>query len=154
MESKERQVVLGEIPSDTAKEALHGEKQEWDGNLLHESVPLFTEDDRYSFKSKWGIVGEDLQIQFFLPKHAKVEDARSQEAWHDYWITRFATVLDQVARKYFEAGPPRLTAKYTEELASWWFRAQGFGHMLSPKDFVGEFLDKLDAALKAKRESN
>lgn len=152
--SEERQIVLGEITEKEAKDALKGEKKEWNANSLPNAIPEFKESDRYSFKSKWSVIGDDIQIQFFLPKHAKLDEPRAAEAWQDYWLKKFAATLDEVARKYFDADSPRLLAKYTPELASWWFKAQGFSHMLDPESYVNGFLDLLDESLNSKQQGS
>ncbi len=152
--NEERQVVLGEVPEDEAREALKGEQKEWNAQSLPGAIPEFKDSNRYSFKAKWSVIGEDIQIQFFLPKHAKLDDQRAAEAWQDYWLKKFAFTLDLVARRYFEADSPRLLAKYTPELASWWFKAQGFAHMLNPEAYVDGFLDLLDATLNAKEQGS
>ena len=54
-----------------------------------------------------------------------------------------------MAEEYFQATYPRLKAAYTEEQASWWMRAYGFGQLLDPHKFAYGFFDKLDEALDA-----
>lgn len=148
--NEERQIVLGEVSHDDAKKTIGHTQQPFDAGTMKQGIPDFEESDRYSFKAKWSVIGEDIQIQFFLPKQAKTDTPRAAEAWQEYWLTTFAAKLDKVARKYFEADVPRLQAKYTPELASWWFKAQGFAHMLDPKQYVEDFLDLLNAELNAK----
>jgi hypothetical protein len=152
--SEERQVVLGEVPEGEAKSALKGEEKEWNAQSLPGAIPEFKDSNRYSFKAKWAVIGEDIQIQFFLPKHAKIDTPRGAEAWQEYWLKTFAAKLDTVARKYFDADSPRLLAKYTPELASWWFKAQGFAHMLDPEKYVESFLDQLNETLDAKEQGS
>lgn len=152
--NEERHVMLGEISDEDARKALKGESKEWNAQSLPRAIPEFLDSNRYSFKSKWAIIGDDIQIQFFLPKHAKTDTPRAAEAWQDYWLNKFAAKLDTVAREYFEADKPRLIAKYTPELASWWFKAQGFSHILDLKKYVNGFLDQLDERLKEKDQGS
>lgn len=152
--NEERQVVLGEVPEEEAKKALKNEQSEWNAQSLPGAIPEFKDSNRYSFRAKWAVIGEDIQIQFFLPKHAKLDEPRAAEAWQDYWLKQFAAKLDVVARRYFDADAPRLLAKYTPELASWWFKAQGFAHMLDPSKYVEDFLDLLDTTLKVKEQAD
>lgn len=151
---EERQIVLGEITEKDAKDALRSEKKEWNADSLPDAIPEFKDSHRYSFKAKWAIIGYDIQIQFFLPKHAKLDEPRAAEMWQDYWLKKFAATLDMVARKYFDADSPRLLAKYTPELASWWFKAQGFSHMLDPESYVDGFLDLLNVTLNSKEQGS
>ncbi len=148
---QERQVVLGEVPEEDAK-AVAKTKQP-DIAIGAGGIPDFTDSHRYSFKAKWALIGDDIQVQFFLPKHAKTDSPRAAEAWQDYWLNKFAAKLDATARDYFEADVPRLVAKYTAELGSWWFKAQGYSHLLDKKAFVEGFLDRLDAELQKKAGS-
>jgi hypothetical protein len=114
-----------------------------------DAVPQLTPYDCRSFKAEYGLVDGNLIIHFFLPAHAQpdTEDARS--AWLQYWTERFPDKLDVTARTYFEADSPRLVVKYTEELASWFFRGQGYAHMLDLGAYARAFLDLLDAALQS-----
>lgn len=152
--NEERQVVLGEIPEKDAKDTLKGEQKEWSAGSLPGAIPEFKDSNRYSFRAKWAVIGDDIQVQFFLPKHAKTNTPREAEAWQEYWLKRFASKLDTVSRQYFDAESPRLLAKYTPELASWWFKAQGFSHMVDPKKYVDGFLDLLDSTLKSKEQTS
>ena len=153
--NEERQVVLGEVPEKDARKALKEEEQrQWDAQSIPGAIPEFKDSNRYSFKAKWAVISEDIQIQFFLPKHANTDTPRAAEAWQEYWLKKFAAKLDATARKYFDADAPRLLAKYTPELASWWFKAQGFGHMLDVSGYVECFLYLLDATLKTKEQGS
>jgi hypothetical protein len=66
----------------------------------------------------------------------------------EYWHKGFPEILDRIARAHFEAEFPKLKAAYTEEKASWWMRAFGFGMVLEPHKLVHNFFDKLDEALE------
>jgi hypothetical protein len=39
-------------------------------------------------------------------------------------------------------------AKYTEELNSWWFKAQGYGDKIDIDGFILKFFEALDQALE------
>lgn len=64
-----------------------------------------------------------------------------------YWLEKFPETLDRVAQEHFQAQFPRLKAAYTEEKASWWMRAFGFGMVLEPHQLTHNFFDKLDQTL-------
>ena len=64
-----------------------------------------------------------------------------------YWKEIFPNTLSTVVEAYFRATYPRIKAAYTEEHASWWMRAQGYGHLLDAHGFVYKFLDEFDRAL-------
>lgn len=66
-----------------------------------------------------------------------------------YWLELFPSILEKAAQEYFKATFPRLKAAYTEEKASWWLRAYGFGRVLDPHKLSLGFCDKLDAALES-----
>jgi hypothetical protein len=71
-----------------------------------------------------------------------------------YWIELFPEVLEKTAKEYFKADFPRLKAAYTEEKASWWFRAFGFGLVLDPHKMALRFCDALDEALDSATQSS
>lgn len=149
----EREVLLSKIKPheahNTAKSFVGAQVQAKDAQ-----IPDFKKVTRYSFKAEWDVLGSDIVIHFFLPKHARINDPRAQEAWMEYWLKRFPLKIDSVAQQHFEAGPPRLQVKYTEEVASWWFKAQGFGHLIDPGKFLDVFFDLLDASLKEKEPTD
>lgn len=81
-----------------------------------------------------------------------------------YWKLNFATTLDTVARRYFEAEYPRLQASLIEGVLrhgteldptldqseeSWWLIAQQFADVPDPVELVNRFLEKLDQALES-----
>lgn len=144
----ERTVTLNEVPH---KEAVTAIKTAPDVAVdVAQGVPKFKEYACYSFKAEHAIIDGDIVIHFFLPAHARVDTPEAEQEWMQYWLGRFADAMDRTAREYFEAEHPRLVAKYTEEMASWWFRARGFGaDILDPDLFVTKFYEKLDAALRA-----
>jgi len=144
-QEQERQVVLGEVPDEKAREYINHAQ---DVSIGKDAIPQFIKYKCYSFRAEYTFIDEDLVIHFYLPAHANLETPEAEQQWMRYWIGRFAEVLDRIAREHFEAEHPRLVAKYTEEVASWWFRAQGFGGGLSPEMLVVRFFEKLDEALR------
>lgn len=147
-EGVERTVVLGaDIPEGKAKELLSSQP---DIQLGEGAIPNFTHANRRSFKVDYTILNGDLVLHFYLPKHATIDSPESRQAWMAYWLKDFPAKLDSIAQEYFEAGYPRLMAKYTEEVSSWWFKAQGFGVVLNVGEFVQKFLDKLDESLQVR----
>lgn len=108
-------------------------------------VPEFTQVDEFTtFKAEYGMVGNDLVMHFFAtPEIEKSPKGR------EYWLRLFPTCLDPVAQHHFEATAPRLQAKYTELVNSWWLQAQGYSHLLDVDAYVSDFLTKLDESLEA-----
>ncbi len=78
-------------------------------------------------------------MHFFLPPERRLPEA------NPYWLELFPACLDAGARDFFLAEYPRLMAKYTEELESWWFKACGYGHVIDPDAFAVKFLKGLDS---------
>ena len=97
----------------------------------------FTKVNEYtSFHAEYSFDGDDLVFHFFIsPEHKG--DRR-------YWLETFPLVLDPTARKYFKAEMPRLRAAYTEEMDSWWLRADGYDQILDKHNYCKRFLAKLD----------
>jgi hypothetical protein len=145
----ERTVGLIPVDSETAQEKLGNE-----GAItgIADAVINFTEINDYTtFKAEYAFVGEDLVIHFFLTKEmtqTAKNDPKSAAAIESYWLTMFPRVLNDVGQEYFKAKAPRLQAKYTEELASWWFKAQGYKARIDPDAFAEGFLEALDQALE------
>lgn len=129
-----------------------GGAEDIDGMKLKEGVPDFTPEKFYSFAAKHALIENNIIIQFFLPDQAKVyikgDNNPGEKKWMEYWLKKFPVVLDPEARKYFDAEYPRLQVKYTEEVASWWFKGQGYGNLIDPGKFVHDFLVGLDVALR------
>ncbi|MFA5436040.1 MAG: hypothetical protein WC372_08395 [Candidatus Neomarinimicrobiota bacterium] len=150
--SSERQVTLGEIPPEQATSLLHQEVQrEHNVAEVENAVPKFEEKVYRYFTAKHGVVGADLVVQFFLPKEAeaaaKKGDATAQRRWESFWLETFRDQLSPVAQSYFHTDYPHIVAKYTEELASWWFRARGFGETMDPKALAEGFELRLHEAV-------
>jgi len=70
-----------------------------------------------------------------------------------YWRYLFPEVLSDASMEFFNAAYPRLRAAYTQEVDSWWFQADGFGHILDLDAYADKFLEKLDEAIEAKIKS-
>jgi hypothetical protein len=145
-EEAERRVVIGaDISDEEAKRLLEDQSAM---EISEEAIPKFTQVSTKSFKAEFAVVRGDIVLHFFLPKHAVIESPESRQAWMNYWLKTFPAKLDPVAKEYFEADYPRIMAKYTPEVASWWFKAQGFGDVLDVAEFLSKFFEKLDAALQ------
>jgi hypothetical protein len=129
--------------------------------MKDEKKSALTEEDRQGLKSMNSSACGVAPLQF-----TKVEDYTSftaEYAWDDgdlvfhffrapdhdaaYWLQKFPSALDPVARQAFKAGPPRLRAAYTDEMDSWWLRAKGYTHLVDKDAFVARFLQKLDQTL-------
>jgi hypothetical protein len=141
-DSQERSVVIGDIPHDQAVDKLRNETDGVAFTGLDEAVIQFQKVSNYTtFTAEYSWVGQDLVMHFFLPPEKTLPaDAK-------YWTEYFPRCLDAEARRFFNADHPRLIAKYTAEMASWWFRARGYAHILDPDAFAVRFLHELDRAL-------
>lgn len=95
-------------------------------------------DNFTTFNAEYTYTGDDLVVHFFLPPERRLPEARA------YWLETFPACLDASAREFFNAEYPRLMAKYTEEMESWWFKACGYGHVIDPDAFAAKFLKGLD----------
>ena len=103
--------------------------------------------DYTTFSAELAITEGDLVYHFYVTAEVNaLPDARV------YWYEVFAQVLERVAQEYFKATAPRLKAAYTQEQASWWLRAFGFGMVLDPHKLAYGFLHVLDAALDLEME--
>ena len=141
----ERTVMLDGVAPEAARGAL---ESAGDIGGVANGVPKLTPFDCYSFKAEYGLVDGNIIIHFYLPTHANTTTVDGRTEWRKYWTERFPDKLDVTAREYFEADRPRLVVKYTEELASWFFRGQGYAHMLDLGAYVQKFLGLLDEALQ------
>lgn len=132
----------------TKEQAPEMLSQQDDQNVL----PLqFTKVDDYTtFRAEFAIDGDDLVFHFFLPP--ELESAKGpvlQQRIEKYWKDGFPRSLDVVARDFFKAEFPRLKAAYTQELSSWWLRANGFAAVLDAGARARAFIQRLDQALDA-----
>jgi hypothetical protein len=137
--SKDERAVMLQGPEDIAT-AVDLVTQHSTIGIGAGAVPKFKEVEDYTtFFAEYDLISGNIVIHFFPPKDQKVTQ--------DYWMVKFAEALDVTAQEHFQATKPRLAAKYTEEMSSWWFRAQGFGHLIDVDQFLTRFFEKLDAAL-------
>lgn len=152
----EKTVVFGYVPKKdgAVRDQLKSESAK-DFAGIEKAVMQFTKVNEYTtFAAEYALKDdENIHMHFFLPK--EMLDAASSEkhspAIKEYWTNIFPGILSASAEEYFGATKPRLQAKYTEELRSWWFLAQGYGDRIDFDKFVKLFLKKLDAALERKR---
>ena len=98
--------------------------------------------DYTTFSAEVAIVGNDLVYHFFV-----TDEVNRLPNPQKYWHEQFPAVLEKVVPDYFKSGPQRLQAAYTEEQASWYLRAMGYGSRLNPHKFAYGLFDALDAAL-------
>ena len=147
----ERQVALGGVAENQAAGLLQAEGAmvEGTGQDVANAVPKFETKKYSSFKAEYGIVGDDLVVHFYLPEGFDITSmgTQQQKLWSDWWGGDFPNVMSRVAQEYFEVEYPRVVAKYTEEVASWWFCARGFASSFDPHRLLETFLEKMDAAL-------
>ncbi len=119
---------------------------------IEQAVPVFTKvEDFTTFRGEFTWIDGDLVIHFFLtPEMLQLN--RTEEGGPQiktYWLNTFPLALDRASKEYFLADSPRLQAKYTEELASWYFRAQGYADRLDPDLFAETFFEHLDEVLES-----
>lgn len=173
MQNSEREVALVDVDNDTASKRL-AEAPDI-GNVSDAVLQYAVCDEFTTFSAKYALRdGTDVVIAFFpsssfrnlveMPEPSKGDadysmkvlileqlEGRCRSEWdkkmRDFWLATFPNVLSTVAQRHFEAAYPRLQAKYTDELKSWWVRAQGFGHVLDLDRFMGSFFMQLDRAL-------
>ena len=86
----------------------------------------------------------NLIFHFFLPGPSGGMRLLDEKG---YWKDTFPNCLSEEAEEYFDCSFPRLKAAYTEELKSWWMKAENFDTM-DQKQFAERFLDKLDKRLE------
>ena len=113
---------------------------------VSKAVVQFTRSEEFTtFIAEYAIKDDDLVFHFFLTPELDREPKDGPVA--AYWMRTFPLTLDTAAQTFFRATAPRLQAKYTAELQSWWLRAQGFGSTLDPNELANRFLQALDTAL-------
>jgi hypothetical protein len=98
--------------------------------------------DYTTFALEFAITEGDIVFHFYV-----TDEINALPDPTTYWKETFPNTLSTCVESYFKATYPRIKAAYTEEKASWWMRAYGFGHVLDPHLFVYKFLDEFDAAL-------
>jgi hypothetical protein len=143
MSKHERTVAFGVV--DEGRVGEHIQRQQANEKIslgrVIDAIPQFIQVTHHpTFRAEYVVQNnEDIVIHFFLPVEV---------AFGAYWTSAFPVTLDRFAQAYFSATRPRLQAKYTEELKSWWFKAHGYGHIVDLSSFIHGFFDGLDAALK------
>lgn len=147
MTKDERTVAFGYVPDGKVGEGL-AQQQKQDNNIslgsVAQAVPKFTKVEDYTtFVAEYALQDGNIVIHFFLPADFKGNAG-------NYWAVNFPRALDATARSYFMADRPRLQAKYTPELQSWWFKANSYDHVVDIAGFIRGFFDALDAALETR----
>lgn len=101
------------------------------------------------FRAEFAVTEGDLVFHFFMAGKSSAHGAGV------YWESIFPAVLEAVAKDLFKTGYPRLQAKRINdfEIDSWWFRAFGFGQVLSPHALAYKFLDAMNVALETKKDT-
>lgn len=100
-------------------------------------------DDFTTFSAEYAFIKDDIVVHFYLtPEVAARKDAKT------YWKNIFPAALETTAIDFYKSGPSRLQAAYTEEVDSWWFRANGFATSLDPVSHLHKLFEKLDQALE------
>jgi hypothetical protein len=147
--ANEREVILPELTDDEAGRLMKGAPRAI--QHVSKAVPKFTKVDEYTtFRVEYAIIGNDLVVHFFdTPEQPNTDDANHQ--W--YWKTYFPACLSTVGERYFQATKPRLTAKYTEEVRSWFLKAQGYRHILDIDGFARGFFEELDKELEESKHT-
>lgn len=136
-----------ELPDRQAKAAV-AQTAGLEFHGINDAVVQFTPVDNYTgFTAEYAWIDNDLVVHFFLPPEASDPTKGSSAQWLDWWTTQFPISLDAAARQFFSADYPRLVAKYTAELTSWWFRAHGYGDVLDRDAFAIKFMKDLDAEI-------
>jgi hypothetical protein len=98
--------------------------------------------DYTTFAAEVAVTEGDIVYHFYV-----TDEVNKLSSPHAYWHERFPQALEKVAQEYFKAKFPRLKAAYTEEQASWWLRAFGFGRVLHPHRLARGLFDALDKEL-------
>ena len=97
-----------------------------------------------TFRAEYAVMGDDLVFHFY----ATDEINKLPNPWR-YWKTAFPNALSKVAKEHFQSEAPRVRAAYTDELCSWWLRANGYEHVLDMDEYAVRFLEKLDQELES-----
>lgn len=146
--AEEKTVVVSGIPEELVghvlnREATRGAVSE----DISQAVIKYTKSKHTWFDAEFALIDDNIVVHFY-PK-GPVEQAANKQQFLQWWVDgKFPTTLDVVARSHFDADRPRLVAKYTPELYSWWLKAQGFGSLIDPAAFTAKFFEKLDQALE------
>lgn len=150
---QEKTVGLVDVDNDSARKVCNQELAQpvIEGKDLKNAVIDYTPVSDYTtFDAEFAWIDDNLVIHFFLtPEMKETNKTERAPEVKQYWLTTFPDVVDKTAQKFFIAGPPRLQMKYTIELASWWFKAQGFADRLDPDAFALKFFEVLDQDLES-----
>lgn len=119
--------------------AVEGEQT---GTLPVMPIQFIPVTDLTTFAAEVAITEGDFVYHFYV-----TPEVNAGTDPHKYWLETFPQILEQTAKEYFKAEFPRVRAAYTEEKASWWMRAFGFGMVLDPHKLALSFCDALDSAL-------
>lgn len=152
IQSEGRNVVLKGPENSSEGISLLASMHEGIGNVPQAVIKFKTVSEFTTFESEYSLTDNNVIVHFFMPKARYVTEK--------YWKEIFADALTDVAQEYFDATSPRLVAKYAEDdgaggsLNSWWFKAQGFGHIIDIDAFVMKFFEKMDERLDPHLEAN
>jgi hypothetical protein len=140
----EKTIVLNEVSDEQAGQLMQNGPKIITG--LSKAVPKFTKiEDFTSFLAEYAMIGSDLVMHFYgTEEHPNDGGAEGEQ----YWKVHFPSCLELVGQDHFQATKPRLIAKYTKEMRSWFLKAQGYDHLTDIDEFVRKFCTKLDAALE------
>jgi hypothetical protein len=117
-------------------------EQEAQGTLPVLPLHFIQVKDYTTFSLEFAVTEGDIVFHFYV-----TDEVNARPDPTTYWKETFPNTLSTCVEEYFKATFPRIKAAYTEEHASWWMRAYGFGHVLDPHGFVYKFLDELDRVL-------
>lgn len=97
------------------------------------------------FHVEYSLNDGDFVVHFFVrPEFVSKYPEAALRTW---WMETFPQHLSPIAMEHFDAKIPRILAKYTEMTASWWFKAQGYVHLVDPLGFLDQFFQKLSRSL-------
>lgn len=130
----------------SAEQVTQATETEQKKSRHHEALPVrFVRITEYtSFVAEFAIKNGDLVFHFFV-----TDEVNALTDPKKYWLKTFPETLSATAEAYFKASFPKLRAAYTEEQASWWLQADGYGLVLDPHRYSYKFLSELDSALDA-----
>lgn len=134
MSRTERTVVLSPLDPKDATQILTAQSGATRLSDVEGAIPQFKKLEFPAFKVEFEYSTGDVIVHFFLPKRKVTEH---------YWKVLFAEALEEIGQAHFQATRPRLVARYTEELHSWWFKAQNYGHLIDLETYVIRFFEKL-----------
>lgn len=144
---QEKTIVLGEVSDEQAGKLMYEAPTLIEG--LNKAVPRFKKvEDFTTFLAEYAMIGDDLVMHFFGTEEHPVDGSASSD---HYWQTYFPNCLNEVGQEHFHANAPRLVAKYTEEMKSWFLKAQGYSHLTDIDAYIRIFCSRLDNVLEEAR---